>query len=85
VAQNGAMSAAFPRSEWHGISEELQVSLAREAMRLAAVIIADQADLFAVQFATHTLQDRGAADALKLFAALLRETSAECLRPIGNA
>jgi hypothetical protein len=79
------MSAAYPRTDWQGLSDELQVALAREAMRRAAVIIADQADLFAVQFTTRTLQDRGAADALKLFAALLRETSAECLRPMGNA
>jgi hypothetical protein len=79
------MSASFPKSEWHSISEDLQLALAKQAMRQAATIIADQADLFAIQFATATLQDRGAADALKLFAALLRETSAECLRPIGNA
>ena len=38
-----------------------------------------------VQFTIKTLEDRGAADALKLFAVLLRETSAECLRPVGNA
>jgi len=79
------MSAHLPRSEWHSISEELQLALARQAMRQAATIIADQADLFAVQFTTATLQDRGAADALALFATLLRETSAECLRPMGNA
>jgi hypothetical protein len=79
------MSASFPKSEWHSISEDLQLALAKQAMRQAATIIADQADLFAIQFITATLQDRGAADALKLFAALLRETSAECLRPIGNA
>jgi hypothetical protein len=41
--------------------------------------------LLAIQFATATLHDRGAAEALKLFAILLRETSSECLRPIGNA
>jgi hypothetical protein len=73
------------KSEWHLISEELQLVLANQAMRRASTIIADQADLFAVQFATHILQDRGAAEALKLFAVLLRETSAECLVPIGNA
>ncbi len=72
-------------SEWQGISDQLQLALAKEAMRHAAGIIADQADLFAVQFADATLQDRGAVDALKLFALLLRETSAECLAPIGNA
>jgi hypothetical protein len=72
-------------TEWNGISDELQVALAKQAMRHAAGIIADQADLFAVQFANATLQDRGAVEALKLFAVLLRETSAECLAPIGNA
>jgi hypothetical protein len=79
------MAPAFPKSEWHSISEELQLALAKQAMRRASVIIADQADLFAVQFANATLQDRGAAEAIRLFAALLRETSAECLKPIGNA
>ena len=72
-------------SEWHGISEELQLALAKQAMRHAACIIAEQADLFAVQFINATLADRGAAEALKLFSLLLRETSAECLAPVGNA
>jgi hypothetical protein len=72
-------------SEWQGISEQLQLALAKEAMRHAAGIIASQAELFAAQFANATLQDRGAVDALKLFALLLRETSAECLAPAGNA
>ncbi len=80
-----AMASKIPRTEWQSISEQLQLSLAQAAMRQASTIIADQAELFAVQFTTRTLHDRGAADALKLFAVLLRETSAECLRPVGNA
>ena len=79
------MTSAFPNAEWHGMSDELQLLLAQQAMRRASFIIADQADLFAQQFASATLVDRGAADALKLFAVLLRDTSAECLRPVGNA
>lgn len=71
--------------EWHCLSEELQVALAQRAMRKATRIVADQAELFAVQFTTGTLQDRGAADGLRLFAALLRETSDEVLRPQGHA
>jgi hypothetical protein len=77
-------SSAAP-SDWPNLSDELQTALAQEAMRRAAMIIADQAQLFAVQFSNGTLQDRGAADALKLFAILLRETSADCLAPAGNA
>ena len=80
-----AMGRKIPVTEWQSISDQLQVSLAQAAMRQASTIIADQAELFAVQFTSKTLQDRGAADALKLFAVLLRETSAECLRPVGNA
>jgi hypothetical protein len=76
---------ASGKTEWQLLSDETQLALAQQAMRQAAHIVAEQADLFAIQFTTRTLADRGAADALKLFAALLRETSTECLRPIGNA
>jgi hypothetical protein len=79
------MVARMALADWQELSEDMQLALAQQAMRRAAHIIADQAELFAIQFTTRTLQDRGAADALKLFAVLLRETSSECLRPIGNA
>ncbi len=72
-------------SEWQTLSDELQVQISRQALRQAALIIADQVELFAVQFVSGTLQDRGAADALMLFATLLRETSTECLVPAGHA
>jgi len=76
---------ASGKTEWQLLSDETQLALAQQAMRQAAHIVAEQAELFAIQFTTRTLADRGAADALKLFAALLRETSTECLRPVGNA
>jgi hypothetical protein len=79
------MRSNAPTTEWQLLSDETQLALAQQAMRQAATIIADPAELFAVQFTTKTLVDRGAADALKLFAVLLRETSADCLRPMGNA
>ena len=62
-----------------------QTVLAQQAMRRAASIVADQAELFAVQFVAGTLEDRGASDALMLFAALLRESAVECLPPVGRA
>ena len=65
--------------------DDLQVLLAQRAMREAALIIAEQAELFAVQFKSGTLQDRGCADGLQLFAALLRETTIETLTPMGTA
>jgi hypothetical protein len=69
-------------ADWQKMPEDLQAAL---ALRQAALIIADQAELFAVQFVAGTLQDRGASDALMLFAALLRETTIETLRPMGSA
>jgi hypothetical protein len=71
--------------EWQRMPEALQTALAQQAMRRAALIIAEQAELFAVQFLSGTLQDRGASDALMLFAALLRETTIETLTPMGSA
>jgi len=72
-------------AEWHGMSEELQTALAQQAMHRAAMIVAEQAEMFARQFSAGTLQDRGAEDALRLFAALLRETSTASLTPAGHA
>jgi hypothetical protein len=71
--------------DWQALPEPQQLALAQQAMRRAAFIIADQAELFAVQFIAGTLQDRGATDALMLFAALLRETTHETLKPMGRA
>jgi len=72
-------------SEWPGLSEEAQTALAQAAMARAALIIAEQAELFAAQFTAGRLEDHGASDALKLFASLLRETTTATLIPLGNA
>lgn len=71
--------------EWCTMSDELQLAMSRQAMRQAALLIANQAELFAVQFEGGTLADRGAADALHLFATLLRETTASHLMAPGHA
>jgi hypothetical protein len=67
------------------MSDALQTALAAQAMHRAALIIAEQAEMFATQFGAGVLQDRGAEDALKLFATLLRETSTASLTPAGHA
>ncbi len=72
-------------SEWPGLSDNAQAALAQAALARAALIIAEQADLFAAQFSAGRLQDQGAADALKLFAALLRETTTATLTTAGRA
>ncbi len=78
-------SVSIANAEWHTLSDDLQTALAQQAMHRAALIVAEQAEMFALQFGAGTLQDRGAEDALKLFAALLRETSTTSLTTVGNA
>jgi hypothetical protein len=79
------MPNTLPDTEWQILSDEAQMALSRQAMRRAALIIADQAELFGQQFTNRVLVDRGAADALGLFASLLRETAGEDLAEGGNA
>lgn len=74
-----------PAQDWPSLSDEAQSALAQDAITRACLIIAEQAELFAAQFAAGRLQDRGGADALRLFAHLLRETNAATLPPAGSA
>lgn len=71
--------------EWNTIPEELQIVLAREAMRRAAATLAEQAELLALEMEEGTLSDRGGPDALRLFAAIIRATSQDSMGPIGHA
>ena len=83
---SAGMRKSRPRqAEWQTLPEALQTALAQQAMRQASIIIADQAELFAAQFVAGGLADRGAGDGLRLFAALLRETSVAALAPVGSA
>jgi hypothetical protein len=82
---SGCAGSAGVSADWHAISEELQTALAQQAMHRAALIVAEQAEMFARQFTSGTLEDRGAEDALRLFAALLRETSHASLTTAGHA
>jgi hypothetical protein len=79
------METEAPRIHWQSLPDAMQTMLAQQALRRASLIIAEQAELFAIQFQAGTLQDRGASDALRLFAALLRETTVETLTPVGSA
>lgn len=79
------MHSAHQNEEWQLLSDNLQMLLAQQALRRATLIVAEQAELFAVQFQAGALQDRGASDALRLFAALLRETTVTTLSRAGSA
>ena len=65
--------------DWNLPSENLQLTLSREAMRRAAETIACQADVLADEIEAGTLADRGGPDALRLLAAIVRVTGRDCL------
>jgi len=71
--------------DWNGLSDELQLTLAHEALNRAAVSIASQAEVFAEEIECGNLADRGGADALRLFAAVVRVGGRAELAPAGHA
>ncbi len=71
--------------DWNMLSEPLQMALSHEAMRRAVAMIAEQAETLACEMEAGRLADRGGADGLRLFAAVIRVTTAEPLGAIGHA
>ena len=59
--------------EWSTLSDEAQLALSREALIHAANVVAQQAELLAVEMEHGTLSDRGGPDALRLLAAVVRD------------
>jgi hypothetical protein len=75
----------MPRTDWHALSDDLQLALSREALRRAAETLAEQAELLAGEMDGGALIDRGGADALRLFAAVVRATNQDSFGPVGHA
>ncbi len=71
--------------EWNLLSEDLQLSVSREALRRAAETIAEQAEVMAQEMEAGGLADRGGTDALRLFAAVVRVNARDPLAPMGTA
>ncbi len=59
-------------SDWTILSDDLQLTLSREALKRAAETIAGQAEILASEMETGSLSDRGGPDALRLLAAVVR-------------
>ena len=70
---------------WDGLPEELQLRLAREALRRAASTIAGQAETLAGEIEAGALTDRGGPEALRLLAAVVRLSARDNLVPCGTA
>lgn len=71
--------------DWALLSEKLQLAVAREALTRAAETIAGQAMVLAEEMDGGVLPDRGGAEALRLFAAVVRVTGREANPPAGHA
>jgi hypothetical protein len=73
----------FP--DWDSLSDDVQLALGREALRRAAQTIAGQAECLAGEIECGSLTDRGGPDALRLLAAIVRETGRDLWSIQGHA
>ena len=71
--------------EWNSLSDDLQLRLAQAALARAAMTLAGQAELLAEEVESGTIADRGGAEALRLFANLIRLSGEDPLAPQGTA
>jgi hypothetical protein len=79
-----SLCSASP-SSWSALPDEVQLVLAREALRRAAETLASHAELLAREMEGGVLLDQGGPEALRLFAAVVRSTNSETHGYIGNA
>jgi hypothetical protein len=84
-APHSAPERPFSRSAWHDLSDDLQLTLSREALRRAAETLADHAELLAAEMDAGTLLDQGGPEALRLFAAVVRATNKDDFACVGHA
>ncbi len=71
--------------DWNELSDELQTTLTREALRRAAETIADQAEMLAAEMESGLLTDEGGVEALRLLAAVVRFADTDRYGPAGHA
>ena len=79
------MGNAMRPAGWNTLSDDLQLTLSREALRRAAETLADLAEILAREMEDGTLLDRGGPDALRLFAAVVRSTNRDAFGVVGHA
>ena len=72
-------------SDWHRLSDQAQLALARAALVQAAQTLARQAETLAREMEAGCIRDRGGPDALRLFGAVLRINGQHGFRTAGNA
>ncbi len=71
-------------ADWHTLSNEAQLTLARAALHRAAQTIAGQAEVLADEIDNGVLTDPGGADALRMLAAVVRSTEDDPFAAAGH-
>jgi hypothetical protein len=71
-------------ADWHALSNETQLTLARAALHRAAETIAGQAEVLAEEIENGALSDLGGAYALRLLAAVVRGAERDPLAVAGH-
>jgi hypothetical protein len=69
---------------WNELPDDVQIALSREALHRAVSIVAAQAELLAHEIECGGLTDRGGPEALRLFAAVVRVSDSDELKPAGH-
>lgn len=82
--QNG-FAGELPMTDWHSISEPLQLQLAEEALRQASKNLARYAEALAEEMEAGFMSDRGGNEALRLFASLVRSVHSQEPMTAGHA
>ena len=72
-------------SDWNLLSDDLQITLSREALLRAARTFADQAEILAEEMEDGSISDRGGPDALRLLAAVVRMSGNDGATAAGHA
>ncbi len=80
-----AIATHAPVTNWQILSDDLQLILSREALYTAAMKIATQAEVLAEEMEIGSLKDLGGAEALRLLANVVRNTSPRGQGVYGNA
>ncbi len=72
-------------ADWNLLSDEAQLAIAGSALRQASEMLARQAETLADEIDAGALADYGGADALRLFAAVVRTNRAASAPGAGHA
>ncbi len=72
-------------ADWNLLSDELQLTLSREALRQAVEIVADHAESLAREIEEGGIADHGGAEALRMLAAIIMATRPAPLKTAGQA